>query len=146
MRPRRAPRPRLPLWTGKPVTFEEITSQTEAELQIEIAGFLDRFIAPGWEFSHFPAGEKRDASTGAKLKRMGTKPGWPDLILVSPSGEFHGLELKRRGGDLSDEQEAFHERATGRGWKIAVADNFNTALAILNGWRCLRNGIVGGLK
>jgi hypothetical protein len=44
---------------------------------------------------------------------MGTKPGWPDVILISPEGLFHGLEFKRRGiCRLSPEQLAIHERAS----------------------------------
>jgi hypothetical protein len=40
---------------------------------------------PGWQWTHLPFGEKRSAVTGARLKRMGTKRGWPDFILLSPA-------------------------------------------------------------
>lgn len=146
MRPRRAPRPRLPLFTGEVISAEDIPEPKESEFQIQLADFLNRWIAPGWEYTHMPTGEKRDMGTAAKLKAMGTKAGWPDLIFVSPKGVFHGLELKRKGGDLSEEQEAFHSRATGKGWHVAVAYNFDAAVKILTLWGALRINIVGGLK
>jgi hypothetical protein len=37
----------------------------------------------------------RDAATAGKLKAMGLQPGWPDILLVNPSGRLHALELKR---------------------------------------------------
>jgi hypothetical protein len=120
------------------ITREQIPSPKEVVLHIAVAGFLDRFLAAGWAFTHVPAGEKRDARTAAKLKAMGTKPGWPDLIFVSPEGFFHGLELKREGEKLSEEQEAFHAGARARGWRVAIADSLESAIVVLKGWGCLR--------
>jgi hypothetical protein len=107
-------------------------------LHFSVKKELDRFARPEWEWTHYPAGELRDDATGAKLKRMGMKPGWPDFILLSPEGVFHGLELKREGQALNDNQEAFHARARVRGWKVAVADTLMGALAILQDWGCLK--------
>jgi hypothetical protein len=107
-------------------------------LHFSVKKELDRFARPEWEWTHYPAGELRDDATGAKLKRMGMKPGWPDFILLSPEGVFHGLELKREGQALNDNQEAFHARARARGWKVAVADTLMGALAILQDWGCLK--------
>ena len=47
---------------------------------------------------HIPNGGKRDARTGARMKRQGVKPGIPDLCLPVARGEHHGLyiELKRQ--------------------------------------------------
>jgi hypothetical protein len=97
MRPRRAPRPRLPLWTGKPdLVRGHPGAQKESEFRSRSRGFWTAgSLRVG--IQHFPTGEKRDASTGAKLKRMGTKPGWPDLILVSPSGEFPRARTQAAG-------------------------------------------------
>ncbi|KFG68682.1 VRR-NUC domain-containing protein [Microvirga sp. BSC39] len=135
---KRAPRPRLPLFTGELVTAAELPDPKEIALQCALADFLTDWCRIDWEWTHFPAGELRAKRTAEKLQRMGTKPGWPDLILVSPEGVFHGLELKRRGKTLNENQEAFHARARARGWKIAVADTFDDARANLQGWGCLR--------
>jgi hypothetical protein len=134
---KRAPRPRLPLFTGEVISREQLPSPKELTLHFSVKKELDRFARCEWEWTHYPAGELRDDATGAKLKRMGMKPGWPDFILLSPEGVFHGLELKREGEGLNDNQEAFHARARARGWNIAVADTLTGALTILQGWGCL---------
>jgi hypothetical protein len=134
------PRPRLPLWTGKLLSREEIPPQKEYQLQIQIVDLLRLAVLPGWEWAHIPNGELRDKRTAARLQAMGVKPGWPDLIFLSPMGAFHGLELKRRGKTLSDEQKAFHARARARGWPIQTADTFDGALAVLRAWGAIGEG------
>ena len=56
---------------------------------------------------HIPNGGLRSKSEAVRFKRMGVKPGVPDLFLPVPRGSSHGLfvEMKRRkGGRLSEEQ------------------------------------------
>ena len=62
-----------------------------------IADTLRVGISPGWIWFHPPNGELRLDGAGARLKRMGTKPGASDFILIAPpAGRSHALELKRR--------------------------------------------------
>jgi hypothetical protein len=63
--------------------------------------------------------------------------------LLSPSGLFHGLELKRQGETLSDTQEAFQRWCIRHGLPHSVAYSFDEALAVLDAWRCLRIKIGG---
>ena len=112
-------------------------------LHIPIAAHLARFVAPGWEFTHPANGEHRDKRTAAKLRAMGVRPGWPDLVLISPDGRFHGLEFKRKGGRLSEPQQAFHEHAKRHGWPIATADSIDGAIAVLSRWGALRYTLGG---
>jgi hypothetical protein len=104
---------------------------------------LTRWASDGWFFTHFPAGGRRDAKTAAKLKRMGTKPGVPDLILFAPDPVrgAHFLELKRRGGRLSPAQQAFADWARGYGYCHEVVADYDSALAVLRGWGVIRTGI-----
>lgn len=53
------------------------------------------------------------ARVGAIRKRMGCKAGVPDIIILQPSGKYHGmtLELKVKGGHISEEQKAFKNKA-----------------------------------
>lgn len=95
-------------------------------------------IAPGWIFTHFPAGEKRDAGAAARLKRMGLKPGFPDFLLISPAGVHHWLELKRGSAALTDAQKAFQLAMNERGVPCAVARSFNEAIEILTSWGAIR--------
>lgn len=124
----------LPL-TRRGKRLPKLPAVKEHVTHIAVVHHLEYFGRPDWEWTHPASGEHRDKRTAAKLKAMGTKPGWPDLIFVSPEGIFHGLELKREGtGRLSPAQRAFRDRCLERGWFYAVADNLNDALTVLRSW------------
>ena len=57
---------------------------------------------------------------GAIRRRMGCRPGVPDILILHPSGngKYHGLaiELKVKGGHVSKEQEEFHKRLSENGY------------------------------
>lgn len=110
----------------------------EFETQCAIADALRRGCAPGWVWSHFPSGENRSAATGGRLKRMGLQKGWPDLLLISPEGRHHWIELKRGKAPLTDEQEAFRDNARAVGVPWALARSFDEAIAQLSSWGALR--------
>jgi hypothetical protein len=113
----------------------------EFSLHCMVADALDRWISPGWRFTHFPSGELRDKITAARLRRMGVKPGWPDFILLSPVGHAHFLELKRRGETLSDSQDEFAGWCAAHGYPFTVADDFSAALTILQDWGAVRTSL-----
>lgn len=138
MRASRTPRPKLPLWTGKVISRAEMPPPKEVALHIQVADVLRVALSRDWFWFHCPNGELRDDRTAAKLKAMGVQPGVPDLSLISPAGLYHGLELKRKGEPLSDDQDAFHAFAKARGWPIATADTFEAAVATLTAWGALR--------
>ncbi len=120
-----------------------IVRPRESRLQCDVAKLLHDHCLPTWKYSHFPAGERRDVITGARLKRMGLQRGWPDFVLVSPSGVFHALELKRIGEVLTEDQEAFQLWAVRYGVPHSVASTFDDALVALDAWGCLRIRIGG---
>ena len=135
----------LKLMTGSKARPRKVpqTAPKEYRLQTDVADVLKDHALPTWRWSHFPAGERRDVITGARLKRMGLQRGWPDFVLVSPHGAFHGLELKRLGEDLTDEQLDFQLWCIRHGVAHSVADSFDLALAALDAWGCLRIRIGG---
>ena len=45
---------------------------------------------------HIPNEGKRSPAMAAKLKRLGLRPGVPDLFLPYPAGGFHGLWLEMK--------------------------------------------------
>lgn len=141
----RKPRPRLPLFTGQTVSATELPKPKEHVLHFSVAKFLNDFAHPDWRWTHFPAGEIRDDKTGAKLKRMGLKPGWPDFQIVAPTGLFHALELKRAGETLTDTQADFAQWCRSHGVPHAVVDTFKDAVTVLNDWGCLRIKFTGVL-
>ena len=80
----------------------------EQRLQIQVANFLRLALRPPTVWTAFPAGGGGKIR-GAKLKRMGLKPGWPDLIVLHPyelTTLVVGIELKAKKGRLSEAQAA----------------------------------------
>ena len=126
-RPRRAPRIR-PL---------------ESKLQCDVAALLCDHCLPDWRWTHFPAGERRSIITGSRLKRYGLARGWPDIILLSPAGRFHGLELKRQAESLTDDQAEFQLWCIRHAVPHSVAFTLDQALAFLDAIGCLRIRIGG---
>jgi hypothetical protein len=106
----------------------------EFHLHCMIADVLTRWATPGWVWTHIASGEYRTPATAARLKRLGVRPGWPDLILISPAGTPHFLELKRRGGRLSDAQRHFENWCKASGVAFACCDKFDDAIAMLKTW------------
>ena len=111
---------------------------TEFRTHCAIAGSLRMGAHPGWLWTHFPAGEKRDPAAGARLKRMGLKPGWADFLLVDPNGRHHWLELKRGRAPLTEAQHAFAVAMLERGVPYKAARSFEEAIAQLREWGAIR--------
>lgn len=69
-----------------------------------------------------PNGGKRDAVTGAKLKKEGALAGVADLILLK-SNRFYGallIEMKTSKGRQSDSQKEWQHKITADGYKYVV--------------------------
>lgn len=121
----------------------------ESALHTAVANTLRDYAKPNVQWTHFPAGEHRNKITGARLKRMGLRRGWPDFILLVPrraaaGADFHALELKRPGEDLTDDQRALAEWCREHGVSHAVARSTAEALAALDAMGVLRirlNGV-----
>jgi hypothetical protein len=135
----------LPLFDKKPLSrrLKRPPAPPEFRSHVVVADLLGYLISPGWLWTHFPSGENRTEATGARLKRMGLKKGWPDFILVSPDGVFHGLELKRPGGALTHAQRDFKLHCAAYGWPYSVAFSVDEAKAVLNAWGAIRP-VIGG--
>lgn len=78
-------------------------------------------------FHHSPNGERRSLHVGAKLKRMGVKPGWPDFEILYPTQLYHGLfvELKALDGHLSPVQREVLKELNDRGYKSVCVHGFD---------------------
>jgi len=115
----------------------------EIELHMSVAKLLREHCLETWQWTHIASGELRDMRTAVKLKRMGTKAGWPDIVLVPPTGQLHCLELKCQGESLSEPQEQFQLWSIRHGIPHSVAYSLDEALAALDHWGCLRIRIGG---
>jgi hypothetical protein len=95
---------------------------SETSLHYAVADFLRLAWPPELPWVHVPMGENRGdkitrtgkdgraytySPSGAKLKRMGARPGWADLTFILPNGQAAFIELKSHDGVLSDEQADF---------------------------------------
>lgn len=78
-----------------------------------------------------PNGGQRNAREGARLKQGGVVAGVADLILLAPGQHVLLLEVKVKGGKVSDAQKSWLAKAAGQGHTVAVAYDFNAARAAI---------------
>jgi hypothetical protein len=100
-------------------------SGTEEALQYACVKYLDMIRAV---YYHCPNGGNRDAVTGAKMKKAGTKKGVPDLIILS-----HKLvvELKVGRNKPTAEQEWWLEQYKAIGWKAVWVNSIDEFLDLI---------------
>jgi len=83
--------------------------QNESALQISVAQFLDVALPDEVRAFHVPNGGRRDARTGARLKREGVKAGVPDFMIVARGSVCGFIELKTEKGRLSEAQREWRD-------------------------------------
>ena len=67
----------------------------------------------------------------AKLKAAGLKTGFPDVIMLYPCGDFHGLAIEMKaldGGVISKEQLEWRERLLAQGFAHAFCNGADAAI------------------
>lgn len=71
---------------------------------------------------HSPNGGRRNAREGARFKKMGVQPGFPDLVLLVASQDCHALfiELKSATGRQEDSQKEYQALVEAQGYKYVV--------------------------
>ena len=114
--------------------------QPEAAIQRAVFEHLRIRPAAGVFSFHCPNGGARRPIEAAILKGLGVVAGVPDVIAIK-DGRTFALELKTPGGRLSDNQRATHRAMLEAGVQVAVADNLDDALALLEGWELLRRRV-----
>lgn len=102
----------------------------------EQAVFVDWMLAHRILYFAVPGGAyfgKKDAIHGARLKRIGLKPGIPDLVIVTrpPSrpGFVVAVEMKRSvGGRLSQNQKDWQAKLEDNEWWVIVGHGADDAI------------------
>ncbi len=112
--------------------------QPEYRLQCAVAAVLWARAKPGVFWTALPFGEKRTAKTGARLKRMGVRPGAGDLLLAKADKPPMMLELK-----VGKNTQAPSQKETQAAWEAAggfyeVAWGYKQAIECLEAWGLLR--------
>lgn len=81
----------------------------EYELQMQLIEYIN-LQYPGTLYHHSPNEGKRSTVSGKILNSMGMRKGFPDLEILEPKGDIHGLfiELKRdNDSKVSDDQKTW---------------------------------------
>ena len=94
---------------------------SEHTFQRQVADYMTAAVRPELHWSAIENGGKRNLSVAIKLKRAGLKRGSPDIFVMMPEGRIAWLELKIKGGSLSQEQRGFRDvcRKLGHHWSVA---------------------------
>ena len=72
----------------------------EDDIQGSFVRWCDLMLPPCVQWTAFPSDGLRTPQGGARLVRLGWKPGWPDWQAVW-RGAYYGIEFKRAGNTLS---------------------------------------------
>jgi hypothetical protein len=91
--------------------------QSEDDLQVQVAEFLELALPPPLQFLHIPNGGHRHPAVAAKLKAFGVKPGAADVLILG-FHPFVWIELKTTKGRLTQEQKEWRDwcRSIGAPW------------------------------
>ena len=125
-------RPRFRLTSPTAAQIAKATRPKEIQIHCAYVAWCRRMqglhpeLARGF---HPPNGEARDAITGAKLKRMGTRSGIPDWCLPVPRGGHHGLfiEFKRPGEKPTSNQAGEIAALRADGYCVEIFDDWERA-------------------
>lgn len=112
----------------------------EDTLQMALVEHLRFRARPGVIWHSTPNEGLRSAREGARLKRMGLRPGAGDLLFVlPPEGRAAYLELKAgKDGRQSAAQKQFEADALAAGARYALVRTIDDALSILIEWGVIR--------
>lgn len=83
---------------------------------------------------HVPNGGDIGAKKGAKLRKMGVKKGYPDLVIDIAKGGYHGLriELKRlKGGTVRQDQKTRQQMLRDEGYCAEVCKGFQETTRLI---------------
>lgn len=111
-------RPKVPTFDG----------WSEAEEQELVIKWSELTPALKWLF-HIPNGGSRHPAEAVHLKRMGVKPGVPDLFLPLPVHPYHGLwiEMKSLTGRPTACQKEWIDHLRGQGYAAFICNGFDAA-------------------
>lgn len=108
---------------------------TEEDMQIAcVRWFEAQYPKLALLLHHSPNGGRRNAIEGARFKAMGTRKGFPDLMLCYPAKHYHALfvELKTKNGVQRVSQKIWQERAEWAGYKYVICRSIESFITEIN--------------
>ena len=107
-------------------------AESEDELQRNVSTWLDAVLPDGCVYPHSPNEGKRHISYINRLKKMGTKYGWPDLEVFCPGSvttsgfnEAIFIELKTARGVMNENQRRMRDQIITAGFSWALCKSIN---------------------
>ena len=110
----------------------------EYHLQCNIYDVLKVVLKQTALMTCFPSGGGGKVR-GARLKRMGLVPGWPDIQIIY-KGKYFGLEVKTLKGVLSPNQKVLHDSLEKQGAKVAIVRSIDEAIDQARVWGIVKSG------
>lgn len=112
--------------------------QPEERLHLDVAAFLQVALRlPAW-WSTIAHGSRIGIRERAMLKRKGTKPGVPDIVVIAPKPVgvgmgciVIGIELKAGAGRRSADQVETHADLTMAGAHVGICRSIDDVIALL---------------
>ena len=99
---------------------------SESQIQQQMVKWFG-YKYPEYTLFAIPNGHKRNAITGAILKREGVVAGVADLFLMKANNNYNGLwiEVKTDKGKQSESQKEFERKALQEGYKYVICKNID---------------------
>lgn len=128
--------------TAPRVASMSVRVPTEAEEQIALFAWINANIGrhPALAFAHHsPNGEFRFPATAGRLKTMGVRPGFPDVLMIWRQNLDYGtdyvglaIELKRsdRRNHATNEQAAWLEYLASQGFRCEICYGAQEAISV----------------
>lgn len=113
---------------GVTPTARKHQGHAEDDLQMQcVTWFRLQFPKFARLLHHSPNGGRRNAREGARFKKMGVQPGFPDLVLLVASQDCHALfiELKSATGRQEDSQKEYQALVEAQGYRYALVRSFD---------------------
>lgn len=106
--------------------------QPEFLLHCVVADYF-RKVWPNLLWFHCGNGEKRNAITGARLKRMGVRPGVADILIFWPEG-MGAIELKVGKNSIQESQKQFYVDWIRAGGQYAICRSLDEVMVVIKQW------------
>lgn len=104
--------------------------KSEESEQVAVIEYCDLMNIP---VMHVANEGKRSKAYGAKLKSMGMRPGFPDLLIVRARGKYHGfaIEMKYGKNKTTPEQDQWLWRLAQEGYATAICYSADEAINLI---------------
>ena len=107
--------------------MQKVSEESE---QVAVIEYCDLMGIP---VTHSANEGKRSAAFGARLKRMGLRPGFPDLLITRARGGYHGfaIEMKYGKNKPTSDQIEWLRRLSSEGYATAVCYSAADAINLI---------------